>query len=145
VLYISADGTGVPMMPEELAGRKGKQEGGKAKTRQVYLGCVFTQHRVDEKGRPVRDWESTTYVSSFKSAEDFGPILRQEAFRRGFGSAGKVVVLIDGAIGLGNMATLAFRGCLQIVDFFHAMEHAGRVLDARDVTSVFFEPPWVTV
>jgi hypothetical protein len=130
VLYISADGTGVPMVPEELEGRKGKQPDGKAKTRQVYLGCVFTQHRVDEKGRPVRDWESTTYVSSFKSAEDFGPILRQEAFRRGFGSAGKAVVLIDGAIGLGNMAKLAFRGCLQIVDFFHAMEHAGRVLEA---------------
>ena len=130
VLYISADGTGVPMVSEELAGRKGKQPDGKAKTRQVYLGCVFTQHRVDEKGRPVRDWESTTYVSSFKSAEDFGPILRQEAFRRGFGSAGKVVVLIDGAIGLGNMATLAFPGCLQIVDFFHAMEHAALVLEA---------------
>jgi hypothetical protein len=39
-------------------------------------------------------------------------------------------VLIDGAIGLGNMATLTFPGCLQIVDFFHAMEHAGRVLEA---------------
>src|SRR5205823_12749295 len=25
ILYVSADGTGIPMMPEELAGRKGKQ------------------------------------------------------------------------------------------------------------------------
>lgn len=130
VLYISADGTGVPMVPEELQGRKGKQPDGRAKTRQVYLGCVFTQHHRDEKGHPVRDWESTTYVSSFKPAEEFGPILRQEAFRRGFGSAGRAVVLIDGAVGLGNMASLAFPGCLQIVDFFHAMEHAGRVLEA---------------
>src|SRR5216110_1961773 len=45
----SADGTGVPMDPEELAGRKGKQSDGKAKTRQPYLGWGFTQHRVDEK------------------------------------------------------------------------------------------------
>ena len=73
VMYLSADGTGVPMVPEELAGRKGKQADGKAKTRQVYLGCVFTQHEVDEKGRPVRDWESTTYVSSFSSAHQRDP------------------------------------------------------------------------
>lgn len=133
ILYVSADGTGVPMMPEELEGRKGKQADGKAKTRQVYLGCVFTQHRTDEKGHPVRDWESTTYVSTFKPVADFGPLLRQEALRRGFGRAGKVAVLIDGAVGLGNMATLAFPDCVQIVDFYHAMEHAGLVLDALGI------------
>jgi len=130
ILYVSADGTGVPMVPEELAGRKGKQADGQAKTRQVYLGCVFTQHRVDEKGRPVRDWDSTTYVSSFKSIDQFGPLLRQEALRRGLGSAGKVVLLIDGAHGLKNMGKLNFKDCIQIVDFFHAMEHAGLVLVA---------------
>src|SRR5689334_13478666 len=46
ILYISADGTGVPMVPEELKGRPGKQKDGTAKTRQVYLGCAFTQHKV---------------------------------------------------------------------------------------------------
>jgi uncharacterized protein UPF0236 len=130
ILYVSADGTGVPMVPEELSGRKGKQADGTAKTRQVYLGCVFTQHRVDEEGRPVRDWESTTYVSSFKSSDQFGPLLRQEALRRGMGSAGKVVLLIDGANGLENMGRLNFKDCVQIVDFYHAMEHAGVVLTA---------------
>ena len=130
ILYVSADGTGVPMVPEELAGRKGQQADGKAKTRQAYLGCVFTQHRVDDEGRPVRDWESTSYVSSFKASEQFGPLLRQEAFRRGFGTAAKVVVLIDGANGLANMARLNFPGGTQIVDFYHAMEHAGLVLAA---------------
>jgi len=130
ILYVSADGTGVPMVPEELVGRKGKQPDGKAKTRQVYLGCVFTQHRRDEKGRPVRDWDSTTYVSSFKPSDQFGPLLRQEALRRGMGSAAKIVVLIDGANGLGNMSRKNFKDCLQIVDFYHALEHAGLVLTA---------------
>jgi hypothetical protein len=130
VMYVSADGTGVPMRPKELAGCKGKQPDGTAKTRQVYLGCVFTQHRVDEKGHPVRDHESTPYVSSFKSIAAFGPTLRQEALRRGLGSAGKVVVLIDGANGLENMGKDCFKGSVQIVDFYHALEHAGRVLDA---------------
>ena len=130
ILYASGDGTGVPMVPEELKGRRGKQADGKAKTRQVYLGCVFTQHRTDEKGHPVRDHESTTYVSSFKSIDAFGPLLRQEAIRRGMGSAGQVVLLIDGAAGLENMGLLCFKDCVQIVDFFHALEHAGLVLEA---------------
>jgi hypothetical protein len=130
VMYVSADGTGVPMVAEELAGRAGKQADGKAKTRQAYLGCVFTQHHVDDEGRPVRDWESTTYLSSFQPIDEFGPLLRQEAFRRGYGTAAKVVVLIDGAKGLANMAKLNFEGSVQIVDFYHAMEHAGVVLSA---------------
>jgi len=130
IMYVSADGTGVPMMPEELKGRRGKQADGTAKTRQVYLGCVFTQHQTDEKGHPVRDWESTTYVSSFQSIDEFGPCLRQEAIRRGMGAAGKVVLLIDGAAGLENMGKLNFKDIVQIVDFFHAMEHAGKVLEA---------------
>lgn len=130
VMYASADGTGVPMVPEELEGRRGKQADGKAKTCQVYLGCVFTQHKTDEEGHPVRDWESTTYISGFKSIDEFGPALRQEAIRRGMGTAGKVVLLIDGAAGLENMGKLNFKDCVQIVDFYHAMEHAGKVLEA---------------
>jgi len=130
IMYLSADGTGVPMVPEALEGRKGKQPEGKAKTRQVYLGCVFTQHKVDAKGRPVRDEDSTTYLSSFKSIDHFGPLLRQEGLRRGLATAHKIVLLIDGANGLENMGKQNFKGCVQIVDFFHAMEHAGLVLEA---------------
>ena len=130
ILYVSADGTGLPMVPEELKGRRGQQADGTAKTRQVYLGCVFTQHHTDEEGHPVRDYESTPYVSSFKPIDDFGPLLRQEAIRRGLGSAGQVVVLIDGARGLENMGKDCFKDCLQIVDFYHAMEHAGQGLEA---------------
>jgi hypothetical protein len=118
------------MMPEELKGRKGRQADGTAKTRQVYLGCVFTQHRTDDKGHPVRDYESTTYVSSFKPIDDFGPLLRQEAIRRGMGSAGKVVLLVDGAAGLENMGKDCFQDAVQIVDFYHGMEHAAIVLAA---------------
>jgi hypothetical protein len=128
VFYVSADGTGAPMRKEELEGRQGKQADGKAKTRQVYLGCVFTQHRLDEEGHPVRDWESTTYVSSLDSIDQFGPMLRREAIRRGLGTARKVVLLIDGAEGLENMGKLCFKDAVQIVDFFHALEHASEVL-----------------
>jgi hypothetical protein len=129
-MYVSADGTGVPMRQEELAGRAGKQPDGTAKTRMAYLGCVFTQHQCDETGHPVRDYESTTYVSSFGPIEEFGPCLRQDTIRRGLALATQVVLLIDGAEALANMGRLCFPGATQFVDFYHTLEHAGRVLVA---------------
>ncbi len=130
VLYVSGDGTGVPMRRQELAGRKGKQPDGTAKTRQAYLGCVFTQHQTDAEGHPVRDHQSTTYVSTFKPIGEFGPMLRQEAIRRGMARAGQVVLLIDGAAGLEHMGRDCFQDAVQIVDYYHALEHAGLVLEA---------------
>src|SRR5439155_136354 len=130
VLYVSADATGLPMRQEELEGRAGKQPDGSAKTRSAYLGCVFTQHKCDEKGHPVRDYESTTYVSSMGPLHEFGPLLRQEAIRRAMGQAKKVVLLIDGASGLENMGHLNFRDAIQIVDFWHGADHAGDVVEA---------------
>jgi hypothetical protein len=130
ILYISGDASGVPMRKEELEGRTGKQEDGQAKTRMANLGCVFTQHKRDEKGHPIRDYESTTYVSTLHPTEEFGPLLRQEAIRRGLGLALQVVLLIDGATGLANMGRLCFSSAIQIVDFYHALEHAGKVLVA---------------
>ena len=47
ILYAEVDGTGVPMVAEELAGRPGKQEDGSARTREVKLGAIFTQTQTD--------------------------------------------------------------------------------------------------
>jgi len=128
IMYVSGDASGVPMRKEELAGRAGKQPDGGAKTRMANLGCVFTQHQRDEQGHPVRDYDSTTYVSTMGCTEEFGPLLRQEAIRRGLTLATQVVLLIDGATGLANMGRLCFSTAIQIVDFYHALEHAGKVL-----------------
>ena len=130
IMYISGDASGVPMRKDELEGRAGKQADGGAKTRMANLGCVFTQHKCDEEGHPMRDHDSTTYVSTFAPMSEFGPLLRQEAIRRGLALALQVVLLIDGATGLANMGRLCFSNAIQIVDFYHALEHAGRVLVA---------------
>ena len=79
----------------------------------------------------MRDHDSTTYVSGLQSIGEFGPRLRQEAIRRGLGSAGQVVLLIDGAAGLENMGKDCFKDSVQIVDYYHALEHAGKVLEAQ--------------
>jgi hypothetical protein len=130
VLYVSFDGTGGPMRVEELLGRKGKQADGSAKTRQAYLGCVFLQHQRDEEGHPIRDHDSTTYICSFDTVEDFGLLLRKEARRRGSATAGKIILLLDGASGLAHQGRINFPGCLQIVDFYHALAHLKELWEA---------------
>ena len=41
-LYLALDGTGVPTVPRDTAGRRGKGADGRARTREVKLGCLFT-------------------------------------------------------------------------------------------------------
>lgn len=123
VLYIEADGTGVPVVAAETPARSGKQPGKPAHTREAKLGCVFTQTRLDPKGRPLRDEGSTTYTGAIETAEAFGRRLFTEAYQRGFHRARKRVVLGDGAPWIWNLAEEHFPGALQIVDLYHARQH----------------------
>jgi hypothetical protein len=132
VLYVSCDGTGTPMRKAELVGRRGKQADGSAKTREVKLGAIFTQHGVDDEGRPVRDLDSTTYVASYAPSDEFALLLRAEARRRGVGAAAKVVFLSDGALWTEGTAERCFSGCTSILDFYHASERLHELAKALD-------------
>ena len=123
VLYAEMDGTGVPVVKKETLDRKGKQEGEPAHTREVKLGCVFTQTRWDEEGYALRDPDTTTYVGAIETAEEFGKRLYVEAWKRGWTRAQKKVVLGDGAEWIWNLADQHFPGAIQIVDLFHARQH----------------------
>ena len=127
VMYIAYDGTGVPMVPWEVAGRKGKQADGSAKTREAKLGCVFSQTATDGEGFPIRDLDSTSFVGAIEGAEKFGERIYAEASRRGLSQAQKVVVLGDGARWVRGLAELHFYGATQIIDLYHAREHIGKL------------------
>jgi len=127
VMYIEYDGTGVPMVPAEVQGRKGKQKDGSAKTREAKLGCVFTQTGTDDEGRPVRDPETTTFVGAIETAEVFGERIYAEALRRGLNHAARVVVIGDGARWIRGLAELHFHQALQIIDLYHAKEHVANL------------------
>jgi hypothetical protein len=147
ILYVEVDGTGVPMVADELAGRKGKQPDGTAKTREAKLCATFTQTRCDENGLPQRDYNSTTYVGSFESAEAFGLRARQEARRRGAGRAGKIVFLGDGAIWVWELQRVNFPNAIEILDLFHALEHVvdlckglfPSATEAKEMATIWFE------
>jgi len=117
------DGTGVPVVKKETEGRKGKSDGQPAHTREVKLGCVFTQTCWDEEGYPIRDPDSTTYVGAIETAEEFGKRIYLEAWNRGWSRAEKKVVMGDGAEWIWNLAEPYFPGAIQIVDLYHARQH----------------------
>jgi Uncharacterised protein family (UPF0236) len=123
ILYVQMDGTGVPVVKKETVGRKGKTDGQPAHTREVKLGCVFTQTGWDQEGFAVRDAESTTYTGAIETAEEFGKRLYLEAWKRGWSRAQKKVVMGDGAEWIWNLAKQHFPGALQIVDLYHARQH----------------------
>ncbi len=123
VICIQMDGTGVPAVKPENEGRAGKLEGQPAHTREVKLGCVFTQTTTDPESRPVRDEDSTTYTGAIETAEEFGLRLYTEAWRRGWSRAKKKVVIGDGALWIWNLADQHFPGAIQIVDLYHARQH----------------------
>jgi hypothetical protein len=122
-MYIGMDATGVPVVKAETVGRRGKGEEGEGKTREVKLGCVFTQTGVNEKGFPVRDEDSTSYVGAIEGPEPFGNRLYAEALRRGLEKVGQVYVIGDGAPWIWNLAEEHFYGAIQIIDLYHAREH----------------------
>ena len=123
ILYVRMDGTGVPVVKKETAGRPGKLDGVPAHTREAKLGCVFTQTTWDEEGFALRDPDSTTYTGAIENAEQFGKRLYVEAWKRGWSRAEKKVVLGDGAEWIWNLALEHFPGAVQIVDLFHARQH----------------------
>jgi hypothetical protein len=123
VLYVEMDGTAVPVVAAERAGRAGKIAGQPARSREVKLGCVFTQTQLDENGWPLRDQSSTSYVAAMEPAEQFGLRLYSEAWNRGWSRAAKKVVLGDGALWIWNLADQHFANAIQIVDLYHARQH----------------------
>ena len=127
-LYIEMDGTGVPMTGRETAGRKGKQPDGSAKTREVKLGCVFTQTGVDEQGRPARDPGSTTFTGAIEDAAAFGQRIYAEAVRRGLYQARRVIA--DGAQWIHNLVSTHFPMATRIIDLYHAKEHVSELCKA---------------
>jgi hypothetical protein len=122
-LYAVIDGTGVPVTSRETAGREGKGEDGRARTREVKLAVFFTQNRLDDEGFPVRDRESTSVIATFEPAAAFADLVKAEGIRRGADHVRQLTILGDGAAWIWNIATGKFPGATQIVDLFHAREH----------------------
>jgi len=126
-LYIGWDGVFVPLRD---AWKKNKSAGklscryGECKTGVVY------ETKVDKDGKDTQV-RTHAYVATLDKVESFGPLLGTLAHQSGHHRAKEVVVSGDGAAWIWQLAAKQFAGAVQIVDFFHAAEHLGKVAEAR--------------
>ena len=123
MLYGVIDGTGVPMTARETAGRDGKGQDGRARTREVKLAVFFTQHTLDTDGYPVRDRASSSYIATFEPASVFADLVKAEGIRRGAERVRQLTIIGDGAAWIWNLAAATFPEATCIVDLYHARQH----------------------
>ncbi len=123
MLYGVIDGTGVPMTARETAGRDGKGEDGRARTREAKLAVFFNQAELNDEGYPVRDRASSSYIASFETAGVFADLVKAEGIRRSAEQVRQLTFIGDGAAWIWNLVTSAFPEATQIVDIYHAREH----------------------
>lgn len=145
ILYVQMDGTGIPVVKKETLGRQGKVPGQPAHTREVKLGCVFTQTTWDADGYPIRTPASTTYTGAVETAEEFGRRLFREAWTRGWSRAQLRVVIGDGAEWIWNLATEHFSDATQIVDLYHARQHLWEVARGLFPNQTIAQKAWMKV
>ena len=93
-------------------------------TREVKLCCVFTQTAADEKGRPVRDPRSSSYLITFEPAAQ----LRRADGRRGppprrRSASASWCSSVTAPPGSGTSPRGTSPQATQIVDLYHAREH----------------------
>jgi hypothetical protein len=145
ILYVQMDGTGIPVVKKETTGRQGKTEGEPSHTREVKLGCVFTQTTWDKEGYPIRDADSTTYTGAIETAEAFGKRIYLEAWNRGWSRAEKKVVMGDGAEWIWNLAEPYFPGAIQIVDLYHARQHLWELTRKLHPNDEVSQKAWIQI
>lgn len=126
-LYIGMDGVFVPLREPW---KKDKSRGkltcrfGECKSGVVYEAFP------DKNGKDSRV-QTHRYVATLGNVEQFAPLLGTLAHQCGHHRAKEVIVIGDGAPWIWQLAAKQFAGAVQIVDFFHAAEHLGKVAEAR--------------
>jgi hypothetical protein len=135
VMFTEVDGTGVPGRHEELAGVKGKQADGSAKTFEAKIGATFiVEYTAD--GRPLltKDGEifrdkKVQYTGTVRKVDDFGAMVYQHALDYGLNDVDAVVFLGDGAKWVWGIQKEYFPYALTAVDLYHAIEKIGSLVN----------------
>ena len=140
-VYVSCDGTGIPMRKPETEGVRGKQEDGSSRTRESRLLTIHTADKRDKRtGDPVKDPGSEVVSCQIDSADSrggtratpYGQRSDREFVRNGVREAGEVIAISDGAAWIRNHVDMLLSGCnvIHVLDAFHAKEYLSNALKA---------------
>lgn len=125
-LYIGADGVMTPL--RDVWKKDGSLGDLNCRYGECKTGVVYQTHQ-DKSGRDSRV-KTRAYVATLEGVGTFEGLLGTLAHRCGHHAAKEVVVLGDGAPWLWLMFGRLFPGAIQILDFYHASEHLGKVAEA---------------
>jgi hypothetical protein len=117
IMYIQADGSMVPTVSD-----------GKVEYKENKLGMVFTDadvvHFKSKKGRDRVEIKNKHFASSIgEGVERFKKMLYAVSKENGLYKASKQILLCDGASWLSKMKTEYFPQAIQILDWYHAVDH----------------------
>ena len=117
VLYMQADGAMVPILTENGLEYKENK-----------LALAFTdkdmEKKVSKKGKESIKIKNRRFVSSIgEGAETFKKLVQKLALKKGMLKAKTVVLLSDGATWISKMKDDYLSGTIQILDWYHAIEH----------------------
>ena len=127
---VMADGTGMPMRPEELRGVKGRGTDGKARTREAKVAAFFEM--TPAPGEPdarARILGTTSYVATLDRKDAFADAMRAKYDCCFLIPPLVTVFLCDGAPWLRDIRRTHFPFAVEILDFYHAVEHLAPLLD----------------
>lgn len=125
VLHISMDGVFAPL--REAWKRDGSAGPLACRFGECKVGAVY-ETRPTARGRQRLAWRE--YTATFADITHFRPQLATLAYRCGAAQAATVVFLADGALCNWNLAQDYFPEAVQIVDWWHAVQHLGAVAEA---------------
>ena len=135
-LCCALDGTGVPALPKETAGRAGK-DGGRAGTREAKVGVLWVSE-TDDQGRPRMVEGAAVLFAGIESAAEtpgeesaFERRLLRELATAGCAPQDVDVCVGDGAEWIRRLFDDWFPDAVGIVDFYHAAEYLWAAARAR--------------
>jgi hypothetical protein len=97
---------------------------------EVKVGTIYTNESRCQTAAGRRKVLAKEYLATLEGAEGFGRQLRQRAQSWQVDKARRVVFMGDGAPWIWNLADEHFPGAVEIVDFYHAVEHLWAVGEA---------------
>lgn len=96
--------------------------------KEVKLGRIFKSDMISDNRSEGQKIKESTYVCQLGRLDDFIPLMEVE-LKKYMGLDSRLVFVTDGAPWIRNWINATYPRATQILDFYHAVEHLGKLGD----------------